>query len=132
VPIRSLRITLPWYARLEEIRQVFSQGRLKEQQDLARFQQAWTQSRAEIEEKHRQNWDARWKSQERQSLAMREILGGTETYTNPYESRTVDLPGGYKAYWVSNQGKVLLSDDVGVDPRQGSTEEWRKMERYTP
>jgi hypothetical protein len=132
VPIQSIRVSLSWSARLEEVRKVFSQGLLKSQEDFARFQQRWTQAQAEIQELHRKTWEDRAASQDRQNFALREVLGGVETYKNPYESRNVELPQGYKKYWMNNQGTILLSNDPNYDPRPGSAAEWRAMERFAP
>jgi hypothetical protein len=132
VPIQSLRITLPWYARLEEIRKVFAAGRLREQQDFAAFQQQWQQHREQVQELHRKTWEERAASQDRQNAAVREILGGVETYQNPFESRKVELPTGYRDCWVNAQGQVILSNDGAFDPRPGSTHEWKRMDRVSP
>jgi hypothetical protein len=132
VPIQSIRISLAWHARLEEVRKVFSQGLLQNQEDFARFQQRWTQSQKEIQELHRKTWEERAASQDRQNFALREILGGVETYRNPHESRNVELPQGYKKYWINKEGTVLLSSDPNYDPRPGNTADWREMERSKP
>lgn len=130
--IQSLRITLPWHARLEEVRQVFAQGRLRDQQDFARFHRQVTEYRAEIEERHRQAWEEKAAAQDRQNFAMREILGGLETYANPFEGRAVEVPAGYAAAWASDDGKVLLTHDVNLDPRPGSAARWARMDRRSP
>lgn len=132
VPIQSIRVTLPWYAQLEEVRKVFSQGRLKSQEDFARFQQSWKVYQAQAQESHRKVWEERAASQDRQNAARREILGGVETYKNPYEARTLELPTGYRDCWVNAQGTVLLSNDAAYDPRPGSTHEWKRMEKAAP
>ena len=63
---------------------------------------------------------------------MRELIGGIETCNDPFEGRSVELPAGYLRYWVSPQGQYLLSEDLSYDPRQGSTLDFREMQRHRP
>ncbi|HZE95986.1 MAG TPA: hypothetical protein VE981_03070 [Planctomycetota bacterium] len=132
VPMRSIRISLAWHAGLEEVRKVFAQGRLQSQQDFARFQQQWQQANAQIQEMHRQTWEDRAASQDRQNFALRELLGGVETYRSPYEHRNVELPAGYMKQWMHPDGTVLLSNDVNFDPRVAGQTDWRELQRFAP
>ncbi len=59
---------------------------------------------------------------------MRENLGSTREYTNPYDATVpVELPRTYQYYWVNRQGQYAGTNDPGVDMNQGSTDEWRRM-----
>lgn len=69
-------------------------------------------------------------SQDRKNSAIRENLGGVQTYVNPYgASQPLELPTTYKYYWVDRQEHVVGTDDPSANPNVGSTQEWRKMER---
>lgn len=79
-----------------------------------------------------QNWqgvtDARGASTDRQNTQFRENLGGVQTYVNPYDNRApVELPTTYQYYWVNQQGTYVGTNDPGVNPNVGSTDEWKKM-----
>ena len=86
----------------------------------------------QIQEMHRQTWEERAASQDRQNFAVREILGGVETYRSPYENRNVELPAGYAKQWMHPDGTVLLSNDVNYDPRVAGQADWRELQRFTP
>ncbi len=79
------------------------------------------------------NWqqvtDQRNASNDRRNIAVRENLGGVQTFANPYGSPNVELPMTHKYYWTDRQGQVVGTDDPSADPNVGSTGEWRKMER---
>lgn len=82
------------------------------------------------------NWqqvtDERNASQDRRNLAVRENLGGVQTYANPYaKNQAVELPLTHKYYWTDRQGSVVGTDDSTANPNQGSTGEWRKMAPVT-
>ncbi|HEX8412212.1 MAG TPA: hypothetical protein VF883_25405, partial [Thermoanaerobaculia bacterium] len=71
-------------------------------------------------------------SQDRLSFARREVIGGVETYVDPFGSRAVELPSGYSYNWVNDQGQVILTNEPGFDPRVGDTRNWENMPRYRP
>jgi PQQ-dependent catabolism-associated CXXCW motif protein len=80
------------------------------------------------------NWqqvtDERNASQDRKNFAVRENLGGVQTFTNPYGTgQPVELPMTHKYYWTDRQGRFVGTDDPSADPNVGSTSDWRKMER---
>ena len=80
------------------------------------------------------NWqgvtDARNASQDRRNFAVRENLGGVQTFANPYGgSPAVEMPMTNKYYWTDRQGRYVGTDDPSADPNTGSSSEWRRMER---
>ncbi|MBI1358229.1 MAG: hypothetical protein GC160_28170 [Acidobacteria bacterium] len=102
-------------------------------QNSTAFAKAAGEYRAWSQRNWQETTDARNASQDRINFYNRENLGGVQTYTNPFDNRVpVELPGTYQHYWVDSQGKVLGTDDPGVDPNVGSTGEWRRMPRYQP
>lgn len=94
---------------------------------------AYSQAAQEYRSWSQQNWqgvvDARNHSVDRRNAALRENLGGVQTYADPYGGAPRELPLTNKYYWVDAQGQVLGTDDPGANPNAGSTVEWRRMER---
>lgn len=132
VPMQSLRLSLDWSAMLEYVRGLFRQGMAQEIANTQRLGQIATQHREEIRQMHQQTWQEQQAAQDRQNFARREILGGIETYTDPFTSRPVEVPTGYSNCWVNTQGDVIASETSGFDPRPGSADDWRPMPRYSP
>ncbi len=92
--------------------------------EAARRHREWSQS----------NWqqvtDERNASQDRRNFAVRENLGGVQTFANPFgTSQPLELPTSHRYYWTDPQGRVVGTDDPSADPNRGSTGEWRRMER---
>jgi PQQ-dependent catabolism-associated CXXCW motif protein len=79
------------------------------------------------------NWqqvtDQRNQSQDRRNFAVRENLGGVQTFSNPYGTPSVEMPLTHKYYWTDRQGRYVGTDDPSADPNVGSTGDWRRMER---
>ncbi len=83
------------------------------------------------------NWqqvtDGRNASQDRKNFAVRENLGGVQTFSSPYATLqgtpNVEMPMTHKYYWTNAQGRMVGTDDPSANPNVGSTGDWRKMER---
>src|SRR5882672_5899457 len=70
----------------------------------------------------------RAESQDRNNAQFRENLGAVQSYTNPYDSKKVELPTTFSHYWVDRQGRVVGTNDPREDPNSGSTGQWSRME----
>lgn len=133
VPITSQRRTLEWSAALEFVQGLFQQGRRLDLQNGINFQQMWMQYSHEAQRTHQQVYEERQASLDRQNFARREIIGGVETYVNPFDSRPVELPAGFSHYWVSSDDKIIASNEELFDPRSDTRREWRHLDdRYSP
>ena len=73
--------------------------------------------------------DARDVSQKKQAEGMRDILGSTQPYSNPYENTRVEMPLTYQYYWTDGKGHYQGSNDPSANPNVGSTSEWRQMKK---
>lgn len=124
--VRSLTLTPDWLAHLELARKLNAAGRRHEIAATQQFGEQLAAYRREAAARQEQVWADRLASQERQRTGMREILGGVETYRDPFEGRPVELPVGYAAVWATRDGYVL-SNDPSFDPRAGSTEDYRRV-----
>ncbi len=96
--------------------------------------QAYAQAAQRYRDWSQQNWqgvvDQRNASQDRQNAEFRENLGAVNTYNNPYDSRTrLELSTQYNYYWVNQNGTIAGTNDPGVNPNAGSTDEWKQMPR---
>jgi len=132
VPLQSIRFTLDWEAALEYVRKLFQQRMRKIVFRTREWGIHLSEHREQINAMHRQVWEERQASRDRQSFALREVLGGIETYKNPYDSHTVEVPAGYDYQWVKRDGTVYQTSNPQDNPGHGTTEEWQLMERYRP
>lgn len=95
---------------------------------------AYAQAAREYRDWSQKNWqqvtDQRNASVDRRNVAVRENLGGVQTFSNPYgTSQPVELPVTSKYFWTDRQGRIVGTDDPGANPNVGSASEWRRMER---
>jgi len=132
VPVQTLRFTPDWSAALHYARKMYQQGRAAEMQRVGEWGRLLAQHRDEMRRVNQQAYDERQASQDRISFARREVLGGVETYLNPFESRTVELPSGYRHNWVSDDGQVICTNEEMFNPQSGDRRTWQEMARYRP
>jgi hypothetical protein len=95
---------------------------------------AYRDAAQQYREWSQKNWqqvtDKRNVSQDRKNFAVRENLGNAQTFTNPFgTNQSVELPVTHKYYWMDRQGRFVGTDDPSANPNEGSTSDWRKMER---
>ncbi len=103
------------------------------QQNL-RNSTAYAEAARQYREWSQANWqqvvDQRNASNDRRNFAVRENLGGVQTFADPWGNRPPqEMPMTHRYYWTDRQGRVFGTDDPGANPNQGSTGEWRRMER---
>jgi hypothetical protein len=132
VPLQSIRYTLEWEAALTYVRRLFQQRMVSIVKNTGELGRLMREHAAQISEMHRQVWEDRQASQDRQSFALREVLGGIETYKNPYDSHTVEVPAGYDYQWIKRDGSVFQTSNPQDNPGHGTNEEWQLMDRYRP
>lgn len=94
---------------------------------------AYGQALREYRQWSQSNWqgvvDQRNRSIDARNVAVRENLGGVQTFANPYGTQPVELPVSHRYYWVNPQGETIGTNNPGANPNHGSTVEWRQMQR---
>ena len=83
------------------------------------------------------NWqqvtDGRNDSQDRKNFAVRENLGGVQTFASPFATQqgatNVEMPMAHKYYWTNAQGRFFGTNDPSANPGESLGGDWRKMER---
>jgi hypothetical protein len=130
--LSSAYLTPRWQASLLVCRQLFTQGLRQQIQDTRAFGQKLQEYREYISTLSQKIHEERMESSGRQAEAMRELLGGVETYQDAYKGESIQLPASYREYWANAAGEYILSEQVGYDPNVGSHVEWKKMERRDP
>jgi len=126
--VNTARIGQDWFSGYMHVRQLFSNRQMQGIRDATRLSQIITENAEHSRKLWADTYAQRNASQDRINRSFGEYIRGVETYTNPYESREVQLPSGYNDAWVNPQGEYLLVGPGGFDPNVGSTVEWKRMQ----
>ncbi|MBX3402058.1 MAG: hypothetical protein KF699_01470 [Phycisphaeraceae bacterium] len=123
----TARVSQDWFSGYMYVSQLFRDRQMQGIRDATRLSRMISENAEHTRQLYAQAYADRNASQERINRSFGEYIRGVETYTNPYESREVQLPAGYTDAWVNPQGEYLLIGPGGHDPNVGSTVEWRRM-----
>lgn len=55
-----------------------------------------------------------------------------ETYYNPLEGKTVELPTGYDNVWVNNLGEYVLAENSSYNPNIGGNQNFQRLALAKP
>ncbi|MCC6319928.1 MAG: hypothetical protein IT438_00645 [Phycisphaerales bacterium] len=127
--VNSSRLSLDWFAGYLYVQQLFQNRQNQGIRDAAAISQTISRNSEEIRKMYSDSYRRQCESQDRISRGFSESIRGVETFRNPYEDRSIQLPAGYNDAWVNAQGQYILSSQAGFDPNVGSTVEWRRMEQ---
>jgi len=126
--VNTARISQDWFSGYMHVSQLFRNRHMQSIRDATALSRTISENADHTRKLYADAYAERNASQDRISRSFGEYIRGVETYTNPYESREVQLPAGYSDAWVNPQGEYLLSGPGGFDPNVGSTVEWRRMQ----
>lgn len=127
--INTYRLSPNWYGYLMYVRKLFNDRMAQGIRNAGIISDTITRNTAEIRKMYEDSYRKANESQDRISRSYSEYIRGVETYRNPYEDRPIQLPSGYDGVWVNRSGEYLLSNHPGFNPNEGSTTEWRRMQR---
>ncbi len=127
--MNTMRITPEWYAQRGYMQQMFYDRMRQGIQAAGRLSAHIAANNAEIQQMFADSYRRSQESGDRISRSYAEYIRGVETYRDPFESRQVQLPSGYRGVWVSRTGDYVLSNEAGFDPNVGSNIEWRRLEQ---
>ncbi len=125
--LHTLRLTSDWYCDLMYVRDLFNKRMMIGIQDAAAISQTTTANAEEIHRMFADSYKTAQESEDRISQSWSETILGVNTYSNPYDSHSVELPSGYNDAWVNPKGEYILSNQGGFDPNVGSVSEWKRM-----
>jgi hypothetical protein len=127
--VSSALLSPEWYGGYMYVQKLFQDRMNQSIKNAAAISATITRNSEEIRRMFSESYRQRSESQDRISRSYSEYIRGVETYRNPYEDRPIQLPSGYNGVWVNRSGEYLLSNQSGFNPNEGSTTEWRRMER---
>jgi hypothetical protein len=125
--ISSFESNLYWFNKYLQLVETLSQtsfDSIRRVGDLGRYVAA---TKDEISFARRQAFEWQQALQQRINASFREYIPGMETFRNPFDGRTVELPSGYASAWADALGGYALSDDPGFDPHPGSNRNWQRV-----
>lgn len=127
--LTTQKVSLDWYAAYQYVGQLFDERMRQGIRAAGDLSRRIAQNNAEISQMFAESYRQRSESQDRIHRSFTEYIRGVETYRNPFENRSVQLPSGYSNVWVNRSGEYILSNQAGFNPNAGSNIEWQQISR---
>jgi hypothetical protein len=125
--VSSVRVDLRWYAGYRHVQQLWVDGQMQAIRAAGALSRQIARANDEITASIRSSYRTQQESSDRISNSFSERIRGVETYEQPFEGRTIQLPSDYNHVWASAKGEYVFSDNPGFNPNAGSTIEWRLL-----
>lgn len=129
----SMRPTIEWQARIDELERRISQmeheQRMGAIRDFGRVQREIAQSNMEISQMQQSSFEKRMASQDRMSRSFSNAIRDVDDFRRP-DGGSVSLPAHYNHVYTDSHGGYILSNDPNFDPnRVDQRGGWQRMER---
>lgn len=125
--VASQQINLSWFNKYLQVVGMWQQNVMASIQSAGMLSRYISQTYDEISAMNRQAWETYQAAADRINRQFSEYVRGVETYQNPFESRSVELPSGYQDVWANAKGEYILSASPNFNPNVGSTQNWQRL-----
>jgi hypothetical protein len=116
-----------WLNKYNQVVNYLIQKQIQQIQSLGQLSNIISQTSNEISDANYQAWQQTQSVNDRLAHDFSNNILGIETYNNPFDSSTVDLPSGYSYAWANNLGEYILSDSPSYNPNTESNLNWEQM-----
>jgi len=124
----SFRLNPQWFNKYVQLIDYLVQQQITIIQDWGKLSEYISQTSDEISDMVWQSYNNRNAASDRMAEDFSNYINGTDTYFNPVDQNTVELPSGYSDAWVNGLGEYILSDNANYNPNIGSGQNWQRME----
>jgi hypothetical protein len=123
----SAKTDQSWLNKYNQVVNYLIQKQIQQIQSLGQLSKIISQTSNEISDENYQAWQQTQNVNDRLAHDFSNNILGIETYNNPIDGGTVDLPSGYNYAWANSLGEYILSDSPSYNPNQESNLNWQQM-----
>jgi hypothetical protein len=114
-----------WLNKYNQVVNYLIQKQIQQIQSLGQLSNIISQTSNEISDSNYAAWQQTQSVNDRLAHDFSNNILGVETYNNPFDSSTVDLPSGYSYAWANNLGEYIHSPSY--NPNTESNLSWEQM-----
>lgn len=103
------------------------QKQIQQIQSLGQLSSIVSQTSNEISDANFEAWQQNQNVKDQIANDFSDSILGVESYRNPIDGSTVDLPSGYGSVWANSLGEYILSDSPSYNPNTESNLNWEQM-----
>ena len=116
-----------WLNKYNQVVDYLIQKQIQQIQSLGQLSNIISQTSNEISDANYAAWQQTQSVNDRLAHDFSNNILGVESYNNPFDGSTVDLPSGYSYAWANNLGEYILSDSPSYNPNTESNLNWEQM-----
>jgi plastocyanin len=122
-------VDLRWYAGYEYVLGLSQRNGLEAIRAAGAAAGIIAEANAQISDTIIRGYEARQAINDDIFEQMSQTIRGIETYRDPWDGATLELPNGFQYVYASAEGSVVLTDEPGFDPVRAFPEEtWQAAE----
>ncbi len=116
-----------WLNKYNQVVNYLIQRQIQQIQSLGQLSSIISQTSNEISDANYQAWEQNQQIIDRVATDFSNYNKGVETYNNPIDGSTVDLPSGYNYAWGNSLGEYVLTDSANYNPNLESNLNWQQL-----
>ena len=124
---RSGKVDMKWFAGVMDVQARMHRDGMQAIADAGRLSKYIAARNNEISQ---MITDGYWKAQQANDRiydGISQSIRGTQRFTDPYDQRPVELPGGYDHAFMSPRGEIILTNDPLFKPGIEFHEDWKEL-----
>jgi hypothetical protein len=121
------RTDVNWLNKYNQVVNYLIQQQIKQIESLGQLSSIVSQTSNEISDANYDAWEQSQNVKDRLADDFSDSTLDIQSYTNPIDGNTVDLPSGYSSAWTNSLGEYILSDSASYNPNTESNLNWEQL-----
>lgn len=121
------RTDVKWLNKYNQVVEYLIQKQIQQIQSLGQLSSIVSQTSNEISDENFRAWQQNQNIKDQIADDFSDSILGVQSYRNPIDGSTVDLPSGYGSVWANSLGEYILSDSASYNPNTESNLNWEQL-----
>jgi hypothetical protein len=121
------RTDVNWLNKYNQVVNYLIQQQIQKIQSLGQLSSIASQTSNEISDANYEAWQQNQNVRDQMGKDFSNSILDIQSYQNPIDGSTVDLPSGYSNVWTNSLGDYVFSDSPSYNPNTESNLNWEQM-----
>jgi hypothetical protein len=121
------RTDVNWLNKYNQVVDYLIQKQIQQIQSLGQLSSIVSQTSNDISDANFEAWQQNQNIKDKMADDFSNSILGIQSYNNPIDGTTVELPSGYSNAWTNSLGDYILSDSPSYNPNTESNLNWQQM-----
>jgi len=121
------RTDVNWLNKYNQVVNYLIQRQIQQIQNLGQLSSIVSETSNDISDASFEAWQQDQNIKDRMADDFSNSILGIQSYNNPIDGSTVELPSGYSNAWTNSLGDYIMSDSPSYNPNIESNLNWQQM-----